>query len=167
MKSTATLVLAAALAASFAFAQHANPRGTAEATVGGADISIEYGRPSLQGRDMLGMAGEGTVWRLGADTSTTLTTSADLDFSGVSVAAGSYSLFAEKTADGWTLLVNSQTGQWGTERDAANDVAEIPMTLGSGPSAEMFTATVSGDGSGGELHFQWGETTMSASFTVE
>ena len=63
-----------------AFAQ--SPRGSAEATVGSAEVSIEYGRPSLQGRDMLGQATDGMVWRLGADASTTLTTSGDLDFGG-------------------------------------------------------------------------------------
>ena len=65
-------VLAAILlAVPTVFAQ--SPRGTAEAMVGGAKVSIEYGRPSLQGRDMLGQVTAGMVWRLGADASGHLT----------------------------------------------------------------------------------------------
>ena len=84
---------------------------------------------------MLSQATDGMVWRLGADASTTLTTSGDLDFAGTRIAAGSYSLFAKKMGDGWTLLVNSQTGQWGTEHDASKDIAEIPLMVHSGRGA--------------------------------
>ncbi len=155
------------LAAPAALAQ--SPRGTAEATVGEASISIDYGRPSLKGRDMLGQAADGMVWRLGADQATTLTVSgADLQFGGTSVSAGSYSLFARKSGDGWVLLVNSQTGQWGTDHDASLDVAEIPMGVGSGEAAEQFTVSIGASGDhDGELHFAWGETVLTAGFRAE
>lgn len=148
-----------------AFAQ--SPRGSVEAMVGSATVSIEYGRPSLQGRDMLGQATEGMVWRLGADASTTLTTSGDLDFAGTTVGAGSYSLFAKKGADGWMLLVNSQTGQWGTERDASLDLFEIPLATHAGDPREQFTVVLHGMGKDGMLHFEWGETILMAMFTAE
>ncbi len=148
-----------------AFAQ--SPRGSAEAMVGDATVSIEYGRPSLKGRDMLGQATDGMVWRLGADASTTLTTSGDLDFAGTKIAAGSYSLFAKKMGDGWTLLVNSQTGQWGTEHDAAKDIAEIPLMVHPGEAREQFTVVLHGQGSDGMLHFEWGETVLMAMFKAD
>ena len=159
-------VLAAILfAVPTVFAQ--SPRGTAEATVGGAEVSIEYGRPSLKGRDMLGQATDGMVWRLGADASTTLTTSGDLDFGGTKIAAGSYSLFARKMGDGWTLLVNSRTGQWGTEHDASMDIAEIPLMVHGGEAREQFTVVLHGQGNDGMLHFEWGETVLMAMFKAE
>ena len=165
-----TRFLAAALAATLlavpaAFAQ--SPRGTAEATVGGADVSIEYGRPSLKGRDMLAQATDGMVWRLGADASTTLTTSGDLDFGGTKIAAGSYSLFARKSGNGWTLLVNSQTGQWGTEHDASQDIAEIPLMVHPGEAREQFTVVLHGNGNDGMLHFEWGESVLMAMFKAD
>lgn len=153
------------LAVPAAFAQ--NPRGTAEATVGDASVSIEYGRPSLRGRDMLAQASEGMVWRLGADQSTTLTTSGDLDFGGTGIAAGSYSLFARRSGDGWVLLVNSQTGQWGTEHDPSRDIAEIPLSEHPGEAREQFTVVLHGQGSNGMLHFEWGERVLMATFTAE
>lgn len=157
--------LAAIALALPAFAQ--SPRGTVEATVGDATVSIEYGRPSLQGRDMLAQATDGMVWRLGADQSTTLTTSADLDFSGVEVPAGSYSLFARKSGDAWTLLVNSQTGQWGTEHDPARDIAQVPLTAHGGEPREQFTVALHGHQGEGMLHFEWGETVLMATFRAE
>lgn len=162
----AAFLLSAALAAPSAFAQ-ANPRGTAEATVGGATVSIEYGRPSLNGRDMLGMAEDGMVWRLGADQSTTLTTSGDLDFGGVAIPAGAYSLFARKSGDGWVLLVNSQSGQWGTEHDPSLDIAEIPLMVHGGQMREQFTVVLGGGGGDGMVHFEWGETVLMATFTAD
>lgn len=162
-----SLVLLAALAAPSAALAQANPRGTAEATVGSAEVSIEYGRPSMQGRDLLAMAQDGMVWRLGADQSTTLTTSGDLDFGGVTIAAGSYSLFARKSGDNWVLLVNSQTGQWGTEHDASRDIAEIPLMMHGGDAREQFTVVLSANGPMGMLHFEWGENVLMASFTAD
>ena len=161
----AGVLAALIIAVPASFAQ--SPRGTAEATVGSATVSIEYGRPSLNGRDMLGQATDGMVWRLGADSSTTLTTSGDLDFGGTRIAAGSYSLFARKGGGGWTLLVNSQTGQWGTEHDASMDIATIPLSVHPGEAREQFTVVLHGMGNEGMLHFEWGETILMAMFEAE
>lgn len=157
---TAAFAVALGLAAAPALAQ--SPRGTAEGTVGGAMVTVDYGRPSLAGRDMLSRIEDGMVWRLGADQATTLTTSAALEIGGASLAAGSYSLFARKTADGWMLLVNSATGQWGTEHESAKDVAEVPLSVSSGDSVEQFTISIEEHGGSQMLHFAWGETTLMA-----
>src|SRR5262249_58747338 len=57
-------------------------RGTAGATVNGKKVSVEYGRPSIGGRDfekdIMTMASVGTVWRLGMDQPTSLTSAGDL-----------------------------------------------------------------------------------------
>ena len=162
----AGVLAAVLLAAPAAFAQ--SPRGTAEATVGEATVSIEYGRPSLRGRDMLSQAADGMVWRLGADQSTTLTASHDLSFGDTTVAAGSYSLFAKKSGDAWMLLVNSQTGQWGTEHDSSRDVAEIPLDTTRDGMAEQFTVSIESSGDhGGAFRFAWGETVLTAAFQAE
>src|SRR5580698_7239976 len=90
-----TLVFGAVLAAP-ALAQN-NPRKTASLTLGSAKVTVDYGRPSLKGRnvnDLLKQMSAGQVWRLGADKSTTFTTSADLDFGGTTVPKGIYSLWA-------------------------------------------------------------------------
>ena len=152
-----TSVLPLALA-SFALAQ--NPRGTAETTISGKKVSVEYGRPSLKGRDLLAEAPVGTVWRTGADQSTTFTTELDLTVGGVTIPKGSYSLFTKRTGEKtWSLIFNKQTGQWGTQHDTAQDFAEAPLEwtqADSGP--EMFTIELEPS----QIRLAWGQHVLTA-----
>ncbi|HSR50620.1 MAG TPA: DUF2911 domain-containing protein [Acidobacteriota bacterium] len=149
----------------------AQARGMAEATIGGKSIKVEYGRPNLQGRgNPQGDLAVGNVWRLGMNQATELHSQADLKFGDVEVAAGDYSLFAKKVAaEEWHLLVNEQTGQWGTQHDPSKDIAEIPMTLKSvSPQVEKFTIEIEGTGdSSGTFSFSWGSSALTVDFTVQ
>lgn len=151
------LVAALALMAVPALPQ-ANPRGEASATVAGKTVSIEYGRPSLKGRDMLAQARVGQAWRLGADAPTSLTTEVDLAFGDVKVPKGTYTLTATKvSADEWTLNVAGQNEE---------KVADIPLKPGrSEEPVETFTIRLNGDGDEGDVHLLWGHTTLAASFS--
>jgi hypothetical protein len=134
-------------------------RGEAKATVAGKSVSIDYGRPSLEGRDMLGQAVVGQAWRMGKDAATTLKTDAELDFSGVKVPKGDYVLKATKVAaENWTLNVMG--------KDDAK-VAEIPLTAAKLPaSVETFTIDLKGEKDKGEFTMSWGTTAMKAGFTA-
>lgn len=104
------------------------PRGVAELSLNGSSIAIEYGRPTLGGRDLLADAVPGTVWRLGADRSTTLTVSGAAVFGNMVAREGEYSLFLKRTSESsWALIINTQTGQWGTEHDPVRDILGIPL----------------------------------------
>lgn len=151
-----TLVAAAVSLAAPAFAQ--NPRGEAKATVAGKSVSIDYGRPSLKGRDMLGQAQVGQSWRMGADAATSLKTGADLAFGDVKVPKGEYVLKATKVAaDQWQLNVLG--------KDEAK-VADVPLTVSKlAASVEQFTIDLKGDSDRGELKLSWGTTALGASFT--
>jgi len=46
---------------------HGAERGSVKATINGARISIDYGRPALMGRDMLKQIQPGQLWRIGAN----------------------------------------------------------------------------------------------------
>jgi hypothetical protein len=157
LKRMALAALALAVAGP-AFAQ-GNPRGEAKATVAGKVVSIEYGRPSLKGRDMLGQAQVGQAWRMGADAATTLKTDADLSFGSVAVPKGEYVLTATKLeADKWSLNVLNKADR--------SKVADVPLAPAKGEgSAEMFTVDLKGQGSKGELWMQWGTTALKADFT--
>ena len=159
-----------ALAAS-ALAQR-NPRGTANLTLKGKTVSVEYGRPSLKGRtvdQMLSQLKAGDVWRLGADKSTTFTTVLDLAFGDVTVPAGEYSLWMQKQADNsWKLVFNKQHGQWGTQHDAAQDLVSAPLKqLQAAESVEMVTITLAEAGEGGVISIEWGTMKVTASFTAK
>lgn len=159
-----------ALAAS-ALAQR-NPRGTANLTLKGKSVSVEYGRPSLKGRtvdQMLSQLKAGDVWRLGADKSTTFTTGLDLAFGDVTVPAGEYSLWMQKQADNsWKLVFNKQHGQWGTQHDAAQDLVSAPLTQSQpAQSVEMVTIMLAEAGEGGVISIEWGTLKVTASFTAK
>jgi DUF2911 family protein len=152
-----------------------NPRGKGEVNVGGKTVSVDYGRPSLRGRkveDLLSQLGAGEAWRLGADQSTTFTSSGDLSFGDVKVPKGTYSLWAEKQADNsWKLVFNSQHGQWGVKssgeanRDPKLDIASVPLTQSKADSpAEQVTIGLAKAGDGGSISILWGDMKLSTSF---
>ena len=145
------------------------PRGKAEGTAGGVKLAIDYGRPSLGGRDMLAKAPVGTVWRLGADKATVLETTGDLVFDELDVPKGSYSLFAERVDEkNWQLIINEQSGQWGTARDAAMDLGTAPLAWETvGESTEEFTIEIASAGDGGEIHFVWGKNVLKTNFKAK
>lgn len=119
-----------------------SPPGTAEVTLGGKKITIEYSRPSLRGRKAVGgeLVPYGKVWRTGANEATTLTTEIDLNIGGANIPAGKYTLYTLPAEDGWKLIVNKQTGQWGTVYDEKQDLVRIDMkTTQLSASVEQFT----------------------------
>jgi hypothetical protein len=141
------------------FAQ-ANPRGESKATVAGKTVAIEYGRPSLKGRDMLGQAQVGQAWRMGADAATSLKTDADLSFGEAKVPKGEYILTATKLApEQWQLNVLSKADR--------SKVADVPLTGSRAEaSVEQFTIDLAGQGDKGDLKLRWGQVVLGASFTA-
>lgn len=154
------LAAIAVCVASSAFAQ-ANPRGAAKAVVAGKEVSVDYGRPSLKGRDMLGQAAVGQAWRMGADAATGLKTDADLSFGDVNVPKGEYILTATKVAaDVWHLNVLAKA-------DRAK-VADVPLAASKTPaSVELFTIDIKGEKDKGELKLSWGTIALAAPFTAK
>jgi hypothetical protein len=174
MKALLSLLCAVGLGAAFAAPAMAqgHPRGTANLMLGSSKVTVEYGRTSLNGRsvnDLLSQLPAGEVWRLGADKSTTFTTTSDLDFSGTTVPKGEYSLWARKESDNsWKLVFNSQHGQWGTDHNAAKDVVAVPLKQDKASSAaEQVTIELEKEGNGGEVAVKWGDLELSANFTAK
>ena len=147
-----------------------SPRDSVKvASAGGATLSIDYGRPAKRGRVVYGgIVPYGEVWRTGANAATQFRTDRALDFGGTVVPAGFYTLWTRPTASGWKLLINSQTGQWGTQHDASKDVFVIDMTLSALPDVvERFTIGIVATSTGGTLNLDWDRTRASAAFTTK
>jgi membrane dipeptidase len=132
-------------------------RAEATGTIGGASIVIDYGVPSVRGREIFGaLVPFGEVWRTGANRATHFTTDRDLVIGTTRVPAGSYTLFTIPQQDHWTLIINRQTDITGTAHDPAADLARIPMQVRSLPdSVEDFTVVVD---PAGFLRFRWERT---------
>jgi hypothetical protein len=156
------LTLAVSLLAVSSVSAQTNPRGEAKLELDGKSVTVEYGRPSLKGRDMLALAQPGQSWRLGADTATTLETDAELSFGSKMLAKGSYVLSAKKLEDGgWQLEVSSQ----GEDRKL---VAEVPLQASElTESVEMLTIELEAAEPSGVLSIKWGLNGLSAPFGVK
>jgi Protein of unknown function (DUF2911) len=147
-----------------------SPRDTARADVGAAHVVVDYGRPSMRGRKVFGgIVPWDQVWRTGANAATQLITDHDLVIGDTTLPAGTYSLFSLPTADGWTLIINKQHGQWGTEYHADRDFARIPLTVTHpSDSVEQFTIAVTATGADtGTLAFAWEKTRGTVGFRVK
>jgi Protein of unknown function (DUF2911) len=158
-------------------ASAANPRGTTTVKIGAATVSVEYGRPALHGKTIteeLARLPVGEFWRLGADKSTTFTTSADLHFGDTVVPKGVYSLFARKDANNkWTLVFNKQHGQWGIKGggranlDPKLDVAAVPLHESKAMhSANLVTIKLANEAGNGHFSIQWGDMELTTTFTA-
>lgn len=165
----AQVEVAAPAAAADATEQPASPRDTARGTVGGAELMVDYGRPYMRGRTIMGgLVPYGRVWRTGANDATHLMTSSALRIGGTTVPAGTYTLYTLPGEDGWQLIVNRQTGQWGTQYDEGTDLARIPMRVSrlDAPVEQLtFRIEPQGDGSG-VLALEWENTRAEVPFTV-
>jgi hypothetical protein len=137
--------------------------------IDGANISIEYGRPSLRGRADEGLMPVGRPWRTGADEATLLTTDKPLKFGALAVPAGTHTINTQPGATEWQLIIGklNAPGQWGVPYQPALETGRAPMKLGA-PSAPVETVTISIDDTpaGGTLRIEWGSKSATIPFTV-
>jgi hypothetical protein len=139
-----------------------SPRDTAEMTVAGERFLVDYGRPSMRGRTIMGgLVPYGQVWRTGANAATTFVTPRDIRIGETAVPAGTYTLYTLPGEREWQLIVNRQTEQWGTEYDPAQDLARIPMQVERTPApVEQFEIRLE-PGSPARLVMEWESTRAS------
>ncbi len=147
----------------------ASPAATAETTIDGKKITINYSRPSMKGRKVMGeLVPYDKVWRTGANKATVFTTEVDLMFGKTVVPAGTYSLFTLPSASGWKLIINKFMPSWGIPYKAEyekDELARIDMKVGKTSTAvEMFTINLEGNGSKGKLTLEWENTSASVEF---
>jgi hypothetical protein len=147
-----------------------SPRDTARAeTIFGASLWVDYGRPSKRGRAIFGnVVPYGEVWRTGANAATQFRTDKALDFGGTVLPAGFYTLWTLPSASGWKLIVNSETGQWGTAHKTEKDLFTIPMQVSTlSEPVERFTIRIEPSAEGGALVFEWDTVRATAAFKTQ
>jgi hypothetical protein len=167
LSALACLSLLLASAAFSKTQQPASPRKSAEIMLNAKKISVDYGAPSMKGRKIMGqLVPFGQVWRTGANKATHFTTDADLMIGTVAVPKGTYTLFTLPGETGWKLIINKQTGQWGTQYDEKQDLARIDMKIETSKAPiELFSISLAQSGQGGTLKLEWENTIASVAFT--
>jgi len=103
----------------YAFAQITIPKKSPYAKiyqkVGLTDINIEYSRPSARGRTIFGdLVPYNQLWRTGANASTKIKLSTDVEILGQEVPAGQYAIYTIPNKDSWEFVFHKNTSLWGT-----------------------------------------------------
>lgn len=123
----------------------ASPACTLKQHVGLTDITVEYSRPSVKGRDIFGgLIPFGQVWRTGANQATKVIFSTPVKLNGTEIPAGTYALMTIPGKDEWTVIINKGSEQWGAYKyDEKADVARIKAKpIGIDRSIEAFTINI-------------------------
>jgi hypothetical protein len=140
--------------------QQLSVRDTTRATIGSATFSVDYGRPLARGRTLLGnVISYDRIWRTGANAATQFTTSANITLAGLSLPAGTYTLWTAPHPNGRVdLIMNKQVGQWGTEYSRAQDLGTAAMKSETvDQPVEKFTIAIEpSDARRGTLAMSWG-----------
>jgi hypothetical protein len=108
------------------------------------------------------------VWRTGANAATQFTTSVPITLAGLSLSAGTYTLWTVPHVSGVDLIVNRQIGQWGTEYRRAQDLGKARMQTDSTEApVERFTISIEArDPRHGKLVMAWGTFRWTAPIEV-
>jgi hypothetical protein len=170
MRKISILTLSVLFLAAVAMADHTtekkplSPPTKASGKIGGKNVTIDYSAPSKRGRAIMGgLVPYGQVWRTGANAATTLVTDGDLMIGSLHVPAGKYTLYTIPGETEWTLIVNKQTGQWGTNYDQAQDLGRVKMTVKpvKDPVETFAIALASSGAKNGTLTLTWENTAAS------
>ena len=136
----------------------------------GGMVVVDYGRPQVRERTVWGgtLVPFDSVWRAGANDATHLFTTRPLTLGTMSLAPGMYTLWVQHTRQGTFLIVNKQTGQWGTQYDATQDIGRVEMQSAAAPAhVEEMTIAVRALGpTRGALELSWGDRVMTVPFGV-
>ena len=152
-----------------------SPPETATGKIGGATLMIKYCAPSVLGRKIFGEGGRvmqdptAPIWRAGANDATAFHTDANVTVGGLAVPKGDYTLYVNvKDPDAWELVINKQTGQWGTKYDKTMDLGRAPMTMSAPPAlVENLKYTLVDNGGGsGSLTLAWENKSASVSISA-
>lgn len=91
-----------------------SPLAKVEQQVGLTDVTLEYSRPGMKGREIFGnLVPYGEIWRTGANNNTTVSFSDDVEIGGKTLKKGSYSIYTKPGKDSWEVMFYTDTNNWG------------------------------------------------------
>ncbi len=111
----------------------------------------------------------GIVWRTGANEATSFVTQADIVLSGVKIQRGSYTLYTLPSSKQWKLIINKQTGQWGTVYNEKFDLVRIPLKkkILKQPVEKLTISLERTAEKSGVLKITWEKNQLSAEFQIK
>ena len=95
-----------------------SPSAKINQTVGLTDIKIEYSRPGMRGREVMGnLVPYGELWRTGANANTKISFSDPVTIAGVEIPEGTYALFTRPGIEMWEVFFYKKSDNWGLVKD--------------------------------------------------
>jgi hypothetical protein len=146
-----------------------SPLDSTSITLSGRTMTIRYSRPYIRGREIWGtLVPFDSVWRTGANATTTLFTSGEIRIGGKAVRRGTYALFSVPSENGFTLIVNRKPPEQEPEYVPSMDVARISMKMArqAVPIDPFRIRLVPGTSSSCILQIGWGDRHFSAPITL-
>ena len=162
-------IIARASHLQFGGSGYTSPPQNVAITIAGKRIAINYYAPSMHGRKIMGgLVPFGEVWCTGANWATKISSEADLEMGGLKLPKGSYSIWTIPNENGWTLIINRQTGQFHLNYDSSRDLGRTKMEVKRlAVPVETFRIELRSDaGNKGTLALLWETTEASIPFTV-
>ena len=138
-----------------------SPPAQATVQLNEKQVTIDYNTPLMRGRKIFGgLVPYDKVWRTGANPATTLKTETDLKIGAATVPAGTYTLYTLPSETTWKLIINKQTGQWGTVYTESQDLARVDMRKDAlpRPQEKMSISFEKTQGNRTQLHVRWDTT---------
>jgi|TARA_B110000240_G_C13443120_1_gene429063 hypothetical protein len=120
----------------------ASPLMKTEMDMGDLKVKVQYGSPSVKGREIFGkLVSYDKVWRTGANEATVFEINNPITVERRTLAAGKYSLFTIPGEDKWIIIFNSVSDQWGAYKYSdKKDVLRVEVKPGMIPDqTEKFT----------------------------
>lgn len=148
-----------------------SPSTTLEQVVGLTEVKIEYSRPAMRGRTIMGdLVPYGSLWRTGANKNTTLSFSDPVTVGGQALAAGTYALFTRPGKSLWEVFFYTETENWGTPQEwqskSVAAVIEVPTQSLAEPE-ESFTISINElTNTEANIHLSWENTRVTLPLEV-
>ncbi|MEJ7780100.1 MAG: DUF2911 domain-containing protein [Daejeonella sp.] len=163
MKKLFSFILIAGLITSFSASAQQDkskrpspPAKVSQTLSSGAEVSIDYSRPSVKGRSMTELTPAGKVWRTGANEATVFETSKDVEIEGKNLPAGKYSVYSIPGEKEWTIIFNKTWKQSGTVYKDTEDALRVNIKPGKAANfTEMMTFDID---KGGKVSLAWADT---------
>lgn len=156
------LVSGAQLFAQQAVKPRLSPLAIASAKYKDTYFKITYSQPHKRGREVFGnLIPYNEVWRTGANEATEITLTREAYINGYLVPTGTYSLFSIPNPEAWTIIINKETGLWGSYNyNPKMDFVRfaIPVVSNSNVTYEAFTIIIEQRNNVADLLLLWDNT---------
>ena len=143
--------------------QRKSPPAQIQKEINGAQVTIDYSQPSKRGRKIFGSLEKyGEVWRTGANESSWIQVSQDVEVEGQALKAGKYGLFTIPGEEEWVIIFNKAWSGWGAyDYQLSEDVLRVNVPVASlDEVVEVFTIDIEDSG---QVNLAWDQTQVSFS----